>query len=522
MTARWGVAAGAIAAAAMLGLASCGDDDNGTTAAAPPQVDADPLRIEIQSAVVPDFAGTAAPTVRFRVVDGSGTPVNLEAEMATTTRIPRTTGPRFTLSMLEDTGDYVSYYATTTAPRAYTYEPDADLLHGTTFTRPTPTPRLQATSPAAPASSIKPVAGSPGVYEYTFPAPTVRTGLDRSKTHTVGAWISRRVGAATTDTDAAGGSFNFVPAGGTPQKDEVVSDAACNKCHGFVQAHGSRRTTQLCITCHSPQTGDPETDRTVDFKVMIHKIHSGETLKSVQQGKPYYIVGNAQTVHDWSDLAFPWHDHGVQHCTVCHSGGEDSGNWRTKPTLTTCTSCHDNVQFTSAAGLDPCPAGTAAPANFKDCVHRGGPITVSNPNDVTSCQGCHGAGAANAIDKYHHGDDAGAAAPAPTPVTTTTPAPGPTPVTTTTPGPTTTATFSGVVQPILTSKCGSCHGTSFGSSTRATAYTAAQSRVNVTTPDSSLLIQKGDARVAHGGGDQLDPAQVTSITAWIREGAQNN
>ena len=46
--------------------------------------------------------------------------------------------------------------------------------------------------------------------------------------------------------------------------------------------------------------------------------------------------------------------------------------------------------------------------------------------------------------------------------------------------------------------------------------------MNTTTPDDSLLLQKGDARTAHAGGDQLDPAEVTSVTAWIRECAQNN
>jgi OmcA/MtrC family decaheme c-type cytochrome len=253
-----------------------------------------------------------------------------------------------------------------------------------------------------PAADLRNLGG--GVYEYTFPAPTVTGGeppLDRSKTHTVGGWISRNTSAS--DTDAAGASFNFVPAGGTAQRDEVVSDAACNKCHGFVQAHGSRRTTQLCITCHSPQTGDPETDRTVDFKVMIHKIHSGETLPSVQQGTPYFIVGNRQSVHDWSDLAFPWHDHGVQHCTVCHSGGEDSENWRSRPSFAVCTSCHDNVQFSGAAGLPICN-GLPDASSFENCRHSGPEINVTNVNDVTTCQGCHGAGAVNATDLYHHGD----------------------------------------------------------------------------------------------------------------------
>jgi hypothetical protein len=108
-------------------------------------------------------------------------------------------------------------------------------------------------------------------------------------------------------------------------------------------------------------------------------------------------------------------------------------------------------------------------------------------------------------------DDDGAAAPPPT-----------TPPTGCTPPTTATATFSEDVHPILIANCGACHGTTFGSSTRATAYAAALTRVNTTTPAQSTLIQKGDAQVTHAGGDQLDPGEVTSITTWVEECAQNN
>jgi OmcA/MtrC family decaheme c-type cytochrome len=386
-----GAVAGALAAMS-LGLAGCGDDDNGG-AAAPPQVDADRTRLEIQSATVPDpaGAGTAArPTVRFRVIDEKGAPVNLEAEMATTTKFPNTTGPRFTLAMLDDDGNYRSYYETNATPKDYTFDGP----------KPTPAARTQATAPPVTAADLRAVGG--GVYEYTFPAPTVTTGLERTKTHTVAGWIARNLPGG--DVDATGASLNFVPSGNAAvQRMEAVSNQACNRCHGQLTGHGSRRNVQLCITCHSPQTGDPETDRTVDFKVMIHKIHAGSTLPSVQEGNPYFIVGFRQAVHDYSLVSFPWHEHGVRHCTVCHTGGEDANNWKTRPSLSACTSCHDNVKFTATAGLDPCPVGTAA-STTKDCMHPVGPIAVSNPSSVTECQGCHGAGATNAVDKYHHGD----------------------------------------------------------------------------------------------------------------------
>jgi hypothetical protein len=111
-------------------------------------------------------------------------------------------------------------------------------------------------------------------------------------------------------------------------------------------------------------------------------------------------------------------------------------------------------------------------------------------------------------------DDDGGGAPAPPPVTCTPPA-------------TATAPFSTAVHPILTARCGSCHGTSYGSSTVATALAAAQAQANTADPEQSTLIQKGDGRVAHGGSDALDPGlttttEVTTVTTWITECAQSN
>jgi hypothetical protein len=101
-----------------------------------------------------------------------------------------------------------------------------------------------------------------------------------------------------------------------------------------------------------------------------------------------------------------------------------------------------------------------------------------------------------------------------------------------TPPTTATATFSGAVHPILMNRCTPCHGDTatlprYGATDRNTAFTAAQAAVNTTNPEQSLLVQKGDGRVAHGGGDRLDPGlatttEVTTVLTWIRECAQNN
>src|SRR5437773_1838796 len=70
--------------------------------------------------------------------------------------------------------------------------------------------------------------------------------------------------------------YSWVPNGSpvTVVRD-VVRTETCNKCHDPLQAHGgSRRDVALCVTCHTPQTVDPDTGNTVDLKVMVHKIHA--------------------------------------------------------------------------------------------------------------------------------------------------------------------------------------------------------------------------------------------------------
>ncbi len=65
------------------------------------------------------------------------------------------------------------------------------------------------------------------------------------------------------------------------------------------------------------------------------------------------------------------------------------------------------MKFTAGQAPVPCPVSASPTGTLgftKDCIHAGGPINVSNPNDVASCQGCHGQGAANATERYHHGD----------------------------------------------------------------------------------------------------------------------
>jgi OmcA/MtrC family decaheme c-type cytochrome len=116
------------------------------------------------------------------------------------------------------------------------------------------------------------------------------------------------------DNNGAGGWANpirdWVPATGATAPNvfsmDIAATANCNRCHDPLAVHGSgRREVQYCVTCHNPGTVDPESTNTVDMKVMIHKIHMGANLPSVQEGQPYYIVGFRGSVNDYSNLHYP-------------------------------------------------------------------------------------------------------------------------------------------------------------------------------------------------------------------------
>lgn len=198
-----------------------------------------------------------------------------------------------------------------------------------------------------------------GEYIYTFKnkAPS---GFDPSATNRIGIYGSRNLTEFDLGTNYADTTVDFVPSGsGTPAPRDVVRTPDCNQCHGSaitttstngLAAHGgSRRTVDLCIICHQPQTSDPDTGNSLDMKVFIHKIHMGSSLPSVQAGTPYQIIGFQNSVNDWSTVVYPAD---VRRCQTCHNpnnGAAQTNAWLTNPNRAACGSCHDNVNFATGA-----------------------------------------------------------------------------------------------------------------------------------------------------------------------------
>jgi OmcA/MtrC family decaheme c-type cytochrome len=202
---------------------------------------------------------------------------------------------------------------------------------------------------------------STGEYIYSF-GTKAPSGFDATATHRIGIYGSRNLTEFDLGTNFADTTFDFVPAGGTPTPRDIVRTADCNQCHGLpngmttstgsagLAAHGgSRRDVKLCIICHQPQTSDPDTGNPLDMRILIHKIHMGSSLPSVQAGKPYQIIGFQNSVNDWSTVVYPAD---VRRCQTCHNpknGAAQTNAWLTKPTAAACGSCHDDVNFATGA-----------------------------------------------------------------------------------------------------------------------------------------------------------------------------
>jgi OmcA/MtrC family decaheme c-type cytochrome len=199
-----------------------------------------------------------------------------------------------------------------------------------------------------------------GQYTYTFNT-KAPSGFDASATHTIGMYGSRNLTSFGLVTSYATTTFNFVPNGSAVATvRDVVRTQTCNNCHDQLSFHGgSRRGVEMCVMCHTAQTTDPNSGNTVNFPVLIHRIHMGKSLPSVKAGKPY-LIGTTS----FSDVGFPADPggatmpggkatSGVQRCEVCHdqkSGAQQANAYMTNPNRAACGACHDDVNF--ASGLN--------------------------------------------------------------------------------------------------------------------------------------------------------------------------
>ena len=272
-----------------------------------------------------------------------------------------------------------------------------------------------------------------GIFAYTLAAPIP---ADATGTWSIGAEARQTVQltASQQATEAApnpvldflvDGSTpgllrraGFVDPGAAPRR-TVVENQKCFSCHGEFSkgfsVHGNlRNRVEYCALCHNPEQTDAARRRndpaevaagaqtaTIDFKVLLHKIHRGEHL--MQQ--PYIVYGFGAaplnyTRFDFGEVLYPGD---LRDCARCHaedtyllppfpgsalgtlmtrldpSDGSQVSEGRVPPISSACTSCHD---------------GDAAWAHAE---------SQTTSEGVESCEVCHGEGRPYAVSLLHSG-----------------------------------------------------------------------------------------------------------------------
>jgi OmcA/MtrC family decaheme c-type cytochrome len=121
----------------------------------------------------------------------------------------------------------------------------------------------------------------------------------------------------------------------------------------------------MCVLCHTKDNAiDPDTGNSFDFREMVHKIHMGENLPSVQAGDPYQIVGFRQAVHDYGEVRYPGL---IANCAGCHQGSQGA-RWETNLSIAACASCHDRTYYGEGAPPADWTAHTGGPRLESECI----------------------------------------------------------------------------------------------------------------------------------------------------------
>ena len=352
------------------------------------------------SAIDVSTASRITATITKVQIPSSGQPV-VEFTLADQNGVPLSGLPAadvsFAIAKLVPAGVQLNAFPGLPAPapvlrsqwQSYLYSMVSPASSGGTATTPVvgTTPQPQATVESGASGTL--VDNGNGSYQYTFKKDIATDPVvtyDPTLVHRVGLEIR---GLAPANSPV----YTFIPATGATSgfnADDAVDGNACLACHQQLAFHGGARTNvQYCVICHNPSSVDPSSGNTLDFPVMIHKIHMGVDLPSVIAGTHYYIFGYQNAVSDFSNVVYPQTDlsnntaavsgSGTRFCATCHtpndSNAPQSGNYQTVITAATCGACHDNIDF--ATGLNHGPGNL--PATDAECATCHGPsATLDN------------------------------------------------------------------------------------------------------------------------------------------------
>jgi OmcA/MtrC family decaheme c-type cytochrome len=265
--------------------------------------------LKLNILAVTNVAPGQKPVVEFTLTDSLDQPLDRLGKVT-----PGPINPAFVLAVWNPTNRY--YHALTTRTRNGTTTPFTD--SGGTFTD------LEL-----------------GHYKYAF-ATAMPASLDVTKTMTIGAQAKRTMNDIIGKdywTDNAFKDFRPDGQAAGPAWNNMLLANSCNRCHDPLALHGgNRRDIHFCVMCHTNENIEPVTGNSYSARVFFHKIHRGENLPSVKNGKPFVQGGI-----DFSTVAFP---QDIRNCTTCHDPkAAEADVWFTRPSAEACGSCHDDVNF---------------------------------------------------------------------------------------------------------------------------------------------------------------------------------
>ena len=185
----------------------------------------------------------------------------------------------------------------------------------------------------------------------------------------------------------------YFPVGGAkvaPRR-QIVSQALCGGCHDKLMLHGGiRQNVEYCVVCHNPTVTDSGVRKTgdipesINFKTLIHKIHTGSDLTT-----DFTVIGHGGSVNNYNDVGYVGDR---RDCEKCHLPGTydlplPAGliNQTTPrdylttqgPATAACLSCHTTKAAASHAA------------------------TMTSPTLGEACDACHGPNAEASVAKVH-------------------------------------------------------------------------------------------------------------------------
>jgi OmcA/MtrC family decaheme c-type cytochrome len=172
---------------------------------------------------------------------------------------------------------------------------------------------------------------------------------------------------------------------------QIVSQALCAGCHDKLLLHGGiRQSVEYCVVCHNPTVTDSslrksgDAPESINFKTLIHKIHTGSDLTT-----DFTVIGHGGSINNYNDVGYVGDR---RDCVKCHLPG--TYDLPLPDGLIDQTTPRDylKVQGPATAACLSCHTTKAAAAHAQ---------TMTSSTLGEACDACHGPNGEASVDKVH-------------------------------------------------------------------------------------------------------------------------